>query len=175
MGFLRDAAHPYLFDVAKLPILYQLKNERIKSEKVKVSLALKNYLPKHKVMIEEAETAVMQLQAKDHKHFWLPQEAREKHEADSPSEAPKENQPWQHLDFRLPDPQTKNINFCCFKHPLKNDLPFEEAEIDISVLIFDLYILRNKISFAGRAKKMCSSYFFFITTKNKDRLTEFLC
>lgn len=61
MGFLRDAAHHYLFDVAKFPILYQLKNERIKSEKVNVSLALKNYLPKHKVMTEEAETAVMQL------------------------------------------------------------------------------------------------------------------
>ena len=82
-------------------------------------------------MIKDAETAVMQLQAKEHKHFWLLQEAREKHEADSPSEAPKENQPCQHLDFRLPDPQTKNINFCCFKHPLKNDLLFEETEIDI--------------------------------------------
>jgi hypothetical protein len=50
-------------------------------------------------MIKDAETAVMQLQAKEHKHFWLLQETREKHEADSPSETPKENQPCQHLDF----------------------------------------------------------------------------
>ena len=70
-------------------------------------------------MIKDAETAVMQLQAREGQRlsqtpgfsYWF-QEEHGPH-------------------FRLPDPQTKNINFCCFKHPLKNDLLFEETEIDI--------------------------------------------
>ena len=64
---------------------------------------------------EEAETAVMQLQPKEHKRFWPPPEAREKHKVDSLSEAPKETN---HANTLILDFQTPKTNKQTKKNPV---------------------------------------------------------
>ena len=69
----------------------------------------------HRVSTEEAETAVMQLQPKEHRRFWPPPEAREKQKVDSLSEAPKETNHANTLILDFQTPKTKKKKSCCFR------------------------------------------------------------
>jgi len=84
------------------------------------------------VSTEEAETAVMQLQPKEHRRFWPPPEAREKHKVDSLSEAPKETNHAKTLILDFQTPKTKQKNPVVLSQQVHGNLLQQLQEMNTS-------------------------------------------